>query len=134
MIDVIKGHGSIQPVELKEFHKICLRRKDLCKLVTHFDTLTEMEQKDYKKNIKGAFVRVTYARTYVVGLIDDMIVGSEAYKVEQRETKTQIVLRNGKKYKQFKLGLISDQYVTESEFKKCQRDNRFITIDKEYIN
>ena len=43
------------------------------------------------------------------------------------------MLRNGEKVKQFKLNLISDQYVTESEFKKCQIENHRTNIDKDYI-
>ena len=104
-------------------------------MITHFDSLHDKkeQQKDYKEGLKGAFVRVTYAKGYVVGLIDDLEIANESYKVEQRETKTQIVLRNGEKTKQFKLNLISDQYVTEEEFKKCQRENRRLNIDKDYI-
>jgi len=53
-------------------------------------------------------VRVTYHRQYVVGMIDDFKTGTESYKVDQRETKLQVVLRNGERLKQFKLNMISD--------------------------
>ena len=69
-------------------------------MVAHFDTLDdEKERKKYKAGLQGAFARVAYRfggaqRGYVVGLIADLVVTNEAYKVEQRETKTQIKLHN----------------------------------------
>ena len=102
-------------------------------MVAHFDTLDEEAQAEYKEGLTGAFVRVVYARNYVVGLVEDMLVGTETYKVEQRETKTQIKLRNGEKVKQFKLNLISDQYVTDVEFKKAARENNQVCLDKFYV-
>lgn len=45
-------------VELKEFQKICLRRRDLCKWIEHGQ---------FRKGIIGAFVRVVYNRQYVIG-------------------------------------------------------------------
>lgn len=69
-------------------------------------------------------------RGYVVGLIDDLVVTTETYRVEARETKTQIKLRNGGKIKQFKLALVSDALVTEGELKTCLRENRREGIDK----
>ena len=108
-------------------------------MVAHFDTLDEQAQRAYKAGLEGAFARVAYrfagaSRGYVVGLIDDLVVTSETYKVEQRETKTQIKLRNGEKIKQFKLTLVSDAIVTEVEFKKCLRENRQEEIDKAHLD
>lgn len=109
-------------------------------MVAHFDTLDdEKERKKYKAGLQGAFARVAYRfggaqRGYVVGLIADLVVTNEAYKVEQRETKTQIKLRNGEKIKQFKLSLVSDALVSESEFKKCLRENRQEAVDKAHLD
>ena len=61
-------------MDIKDFSKICLRRRDLCKLVTNFDSLSPTEQKEYKKQVRGLFARVTYAGDYVVGMIEDFVV------------------------------------------------------------
>ena len=74
MIDPIQTPGGISLVEIKDFRKICLRRRDLCKLVTNFDSLPLREQKEYKELIMGLFVRVTYAGEYLLGKIEDLVV------------------------------------------------------------
>ena len=107
--------SNLKEVELKEFQKICLRRRELCKWIEHTD---------FQKGIKDAFVRVVYHRQYVVGQIDSFIEGTEYYKVDQRETKWTVMLKNGGKIKQFKLNYVSDGLMTEDEFKALKRQNR----------
>ena len=58
-------------------------------------------------------MRVTYGRTYVIGMIESFREGNDFYKVEQRESKLIATLRNGGKSKEFKLNAISDSKVTE---------------------
>jgi hypothetical protein len=60
-------------VELKEFQKICMRRRDLCKWIEHID---------FQKGVKGAFLRVVYHRQYVIGQIESFKEGAEIYRVE----------------------------------------------------
>jgi hypothetical protein len=55
-----------------------IRREDLAKWIEH---------EEYQKGLHGAFVRVTYHKSYVIAMIDSFVLGNEAYKVEQRETK-----------------------------------------------
>jgi hypothetical protein len=45
-------------------------------------------------------------------------VGHETYRVDHKETKLLVELRNGDKVKEFKLNALSDQKCTEAEFKK----------------
>ena len=42
--------------------------------MTNFDSLSPTEQKEYKKQVRGLFARVTYAGDYVVGMIEDFVV------------------------------------------------------------
>ena len=51
------GH-LVKDVDLKEFSKIVLRRRDLCKWI---------ENRDFQESVKDAFVRVIYHRQYVIG-------------------------------------------------------------------
>jgi len=67
-----------KPVLLSDFIKIVIRREDLAKWIEH---------EEYQKGLYGAFVRVTYHKSYVIAMIDSFVLGNEAYKVEQRETK-----------------------------------------------
>lgn len=53
-------------------------------------------------------------------MIDGFKVGIESYKVEQRETKLQVVLSNRGKLKQFKINMVSDREPTEQEFIRMQ--------------
>ena len=63
-------------------------------------------------------MRVTYHRSYVIGQIERFKLGHETYRVDHKETKILVELRNGDKVKEFKLNSISDQKCTEAEFKK----------------
>lgn len=94
-------------VELKEFQKICMRRRDLCKWIEHAD---------FRQGICGAFVRVVYHRQYVIGQIVAFKEGSDLYRVEQRETKQLVTLKNDGKTKDFKLNLVSDGICSQAEF------------------
>lgn len=62
-----------KPVELKDFQKICIRRRDLIRWIEH---------PNYQEGIRGGFVRVTYARMYVVGQIERFKVGNDTYRVD----------------------------------------------------
>ena len=62
-----------KPVELKDFQKICIRRRDLVRWIEH---------PDYQEGIRGGFVRVTYRGNYVIGQIERFKVGNESYKVD----------------------------------------------------
>ena len=116
----------IKEVELKEFQKICLRRKELCKWIEHAD---------FQKGIKGAFLRVVYHREYVIGQIEQIKEGSEIYRVEQRETKKIVTLKNGGQLKDFKLNVVSDGLVTEQEFSTLRRQNRHqLDVNQEFIS
>ena len=66
-------------------------------------------------------MRVAYHRQYVIGQIVGFKEGTEVYRVEQRETKWSVMLKNQGKLKEFKLNLVSDGLVTENEFKALQR-------------
>ena len=69
-------------------------------------------------------MRVAYHRQYVIGQIVHFKEGNEVYRVEQRETKWVVVLKNQGRTKDFKLNLVSDGVVTENEFKTLQRQNK----------
>ena len=79
-------------------------------------------------------MRVTYGEGYLLGTIEDLVAEKQSYKVEQRETKTQVVLRSGvQRIKTFKLTQISDKSPTENELKKYQIQNIRQPIDKDFI-
>ena len=78
-------------------------------------------------------MRVLYHRNYVIGRIVEIKEGTEIYRVEQRETKKIVTLKNGGKLKDFKLNLISDGLVTEREFKVFQAQNKHLSVDQELI-
>lgn len=88
-----------KPVELKDFQRICIRRRELVRWIEH---------PDYQEGIVGGFLRVTYRGSYVIGQIERFKVGAETYKVDQKETKIIVELRNGEKLKEFRLNMISD--------------------------
>ena len=79
-----------------------------------------IEHEEYRDSLKGAFVRVTYNKQYVVAMIVEFKIGNDCYKVEQRETKWQLVLSSRGMNKQFKLNLVSDKEPLESEFMQMQ--------------
>lgn len=54
----------------------------------------------------------------MIGQIEGFKEGADLYRVEQRETKQIVTLKNGGKSKDFKLNLVSDGLVTENEFKQ----------------
>lgn len=62
-----------KPVELKDFHKICIRRRDLIRWIEH---------PDFQQGVRGGFLRVTYHRSYVIGQIERFKVGNETYRVD----------------------------------------------------
>ncbi len=41
-----------------------------------------IEFEDYRKSLKGAFVRVIYKKKYVVAMIEKFEQGEESYKLE----------------------------------------------------
>jgi hypothetical protein len=82
----------------------------------------------------GAFVRVTYHKSYVVAQIEDFKQGIESYKLNQNETKWQILLRNKNKLKQFKLNMISDGVVSENEFQRMKHDNPDYCLSQDYLS
>lgn len=101
-----------------------IKRKDLAKWI-------EVDQ--YREGLKGAFVRVTYNKQYVLAMIDSFSPGKDSYKVEQRETKFQINLTNRGKTKQFKINLVSDHEPTESEFMRMRQENPKIPMSQHSI-
>lgn len=111
-------------VSLQDFLKVVIKRKDMAKWIEH---------EEYREGLKGAFVRVTYHKQYLVAMIDGFKVGIESYKVEQRETKLQVVLSNRGKLKQFKINMVSDREPTEQEFIRMQQDNPSIKISQYLI-
>jgi len=98
-------------VSLQDFLKVVIKRKDMAKWIEH---------EEYRQGLIGAFVRVTYHKQYLVAMIDSFKVGIESYRVEQRETKLQVVLSNRGKLKQFKINMVSDREPTEQEFIRMQ--------------
>ena len=50
-----------------------IKRKDMAKWIEH---------EEYRESLKGAFVRVTYNKQYVVAMIVDFKAGGDCYKVE----------------------------------------------------
>jgi hypothetical protein len=62
-----------KPVNLQDFLKVVIKRKDMAKWIEH---------EEYRDSLKGAFVRVTYNKQYVVAMIVDFKAGSDCYKVE----------------------------------------------------
>lgn len=113
-----------KPVELKDFQKICIRRRDLVRWIDH---------PDYQEGIRGGFVRVTYQRNYVIGQIERFKVGTETYRVDHKETKLIVELRNADKLKDFKLNAISDQKCQQSELNKLLRDNKKLVLNYEFL-
>ena len=81
-----------------------VRRRELCKWIEHAD---------FQKGVKDAFLRVAYHRQYVIGQIVQFKELEEVYRVEQRETKWVVILKNQGRTKEFKLNLVSDGVVTE---------------------
>ena len=114
-----------KPIELKEFQKVVLKRKDFSRWIDHVD---------FREGLIGAFVRVTYHRQYVVAIIEDFKQGIESYRLNQSDTKWQISLRNMGQLKSFKLNMISDGDVTQSEFDKMRKDNRGYNLTQEYLS
>ena len=117
--------NAVKEVELKEFQKICLRRRELCKWI---------ESPEFQEGTKDAFLRVAYHRHYVIGQIEGFKEGNELYRVEQRETKQIVTLKNGGKSKDFKLNLVSDGLIKEEEFLTFQRQNKQLHINQEFIS
>jgi hypothetical protein len=62
-----------KPVNLQDFLKVVIKRKDMAKWIEH---------EEYRESLKGAFVRVTYNKQYVVAMIVDFKFGNDCYKVE----------------------------------------------------
>ena len=77
---------------------------------------------------------MSYHKRYVIGQIEGFKEGSEHYRVEQRETKQTVTLKNGGKPKDFKLNLVSDGPVEEKEFKGLQIQNKQLDINQDFIN
>ena len=50
-----------------------IKRKDMAKWIEH---------EEYRESLKGAFVRVTYNKQYVVAMIVEFKIGNDCYKVE----------------------------------------------------
>ena len=92
-----------------------------------------MEHPTYQNGIKGAFVRISYGGSYNIGQIKGFDEGREHYQVEQRETKFLITVFDGTKNRNLKLDLISDQNITEQDFKKFQNINKKLSITQDYI-
>lgn len=92
---------------LQDFLKIVIKRKDMAKWVEHAE---------YRQGLKGAFVRVIYHKQYVLGMIDSFVEGPDTYRVEQGDTKYQVVLSNRGKLKQFKINMVSERDPHENEF------------------
>lgn len=67
---------------------------------------------------------IYHKKQYVIGQIEGFKEGTEHYRVEQRDTKQIVTLKNGGKLKDFKLNLVSDGLVEETEFKALQRQNK----------
>lgn len=120
----IVKEAKTKPIELKEFQKVVLKRKDFSRWIDH---------EDFREGLVGAFVRVTYHRQYVVAIIEDFKVGIESYRLNQIDTKWQIVLRNMGQLKQFKLNMISDGDVVQAEFDKMRKDNSGYNLTQEYL-
>jgi hypothetical protein len=113
-----------KPVLLTDFIKIVIRRKDLAKWIEH---------EEYRHGLHGAFVRVTYHKSYVIAMIDSFVLGNEAYKVEQRETKYQVILSNRGSLKQFKVNMVSDREPTENEFQRMKLENPKIVVSHRMV-
>lgn len=62
-----------KPVQLSDFVKIVVRRKELAKWHEH---------EEYRQGLRGAFVRVTYHKQYVIAMIDSFALGTETYRIE----------------------------------------------------
>lgn len=101
-----------------------LKRKDFSRWIDH---------EDFREGLIGAFVRVTYHRQYVVAIIEDFKQGIESYRLNQIDTKWQIVLRNMGQLKQFKLNMISDGNVEQAEFEKMRKDNSGYNLTQDYL-
>ena len=106
-----------------------MRRSDLCKWV---------ESKDFTKGITflgcgGAFLRVRYGDKYVVGQIESFREGTDIYRVEQRDTKQIVTLKNADKKKEFRLEKVSNCPVTENEFKLFLRTNKHLKLTPEKV-
>jgi len=54
-----------------------------------------VENSDFRRGLKGAYVKVMYHGKYVVARIEDFIAGPDTYKVEQRDTTWLIQLSYG---------------------------------------
>ena len=71
---------------------------------------------------------------YVIGQIERFKVGNDTYRVDQKETKIIVELRNGEKLKEFRLNAISDQKCTQAEFEKLQRDNKKLVLNYDFVH
>ena len=80
-----------------------------------------IEHPVFQRGIKGVFLRVIYNRQYVIGEIEGFKEGTEMYRVEQRETKQIVTLKNSGKSKDFKLNFVSDSLVTKRELETLKR-------------
>ena len=65
--------NDLKPVNLQDFLKVVIKRKDMAKWIEH---------EEYRDSLKGAFVRVTYNKQYVVAMIVEFKIGNDCYKVE----------------------------------------------------
>ena len=92
-----------------------------------------VEHEEYRQGLKGAFVRVIYNKQYVVGMIDSFILGPDTYRVEQSDTRYQVMLSNRGKLKQFKINVVSDRDPVENEFYQFTANNPKIVISQSSI-
>lgn len=113
-----------RPASLQDVLKIVVKRRDITKWI---------EFAEYRLGLKGALVRVHYNKQYLIAQIDDFKEESLEYRVEQRMTKFQILLKNQGKIKQFKISMISDRDPTESEYQKLLHDNPKLLMTKEAV-
>ena len=83
---------------------------------------------------QGAFLRVRYGDKYVIGQIDSFREGYEIYRVEQRDTKQIVTLKNAFKKKEFRLEKVSNAPVTENEFRTFLRTNKHLNLTPEDVS
>ena len=92
-----------------------------------------IEDPAFRDLMAGTFVRVVYHRQYVIGQIEDFKEEKDVYKVETRETKHYVTLKNGGKSKDFRLNHVSDGYCLQKEFDLLKLQNKNLIIDHEFI-
>ena len=113
-----------KPASLSDVLKIVVKRRDIAKWI---------EFEEYRLGIRGSLVRVHYNKQYLLAEIDDFKAESLEYKVEQRMTKFQILLRNQGKVKQFKISMISDRDPSEAEYLKLMQDNPKLQLTNDSV-